>query len=273
MAPNVKVDGSAFSDPRYKLLGKLLGTSEYDALGRMTHLWLHCTSKQLYVVPEKLVASIVDVEALVLSELGDRVDGGIRIRGAVGRVEWYQRLQESGRNSALKRWGTHNKPNGSPIGDHMGGPKEEEKEEVSLSEKSDSEKSRARTKAGEPTDSEWPVVKRVLLKLSEAAGVNYASERAGKPTSSVRFILRRLREGCTEDELRMVIRHRWLEWHDKPEMVQYLTAETIFGREKFDTYLAKAKAALIGNEPRAGPPRDPPSPVVMGILRGGHDER
>lgn len=283
MAPNVKVLGRALADPRFRVLGGLLGSNEYEALGRMVHLWHCCTQRQTYVLPGRLVSSIVDVEALCLSELGESVDGGVRIKGTEGQVEWYGRMQQSGRNSALKRWGAHTSDgspmahpqpnNGSPIGDHMGVPREGEGEVVLSSESEKGDARGKKPKAGEPTESEWPAVKRILGKLSEAAGVNYASHRAGKPTSSVKFILRRLREDCSEDELRMVIRHRFLEWGEKPEMVQHLTAETLFGREKFDTYLAKAKAALA--EPRAGPAaNESVSPLVLQLLSGGgSDER
>ena len=266
MPPNVRIDSRAYLDPRFRLLGKLLGTSEFDALGRVSYLWLHCTERCTYVLSETLVGSVVDVEALILSELGDRVDGGVRLRGTEGRVEWFARMQQSGRNSAQKRWN----PNGSPIGDRMGIPKEEEEEDLSLSsEASPAEKSKPRAKPDEPTAEEWPVVERVLGKLSEAAGVAYEPKRNGKPTNSVKFILRRLRENCSEDELRMVIRHRYLEWGHKDDMREHLTAETVFGRAKFDTYLAKAKAAVDGPPARAGPDSSTPvSPVVQDFLRG-----
>ena len=125
---------------------------------------------------------------------------------------------------------------------------------------------RKRPKPNEPTAEEWPVIERVLERLSAEAGVKYEPRRAGKPTSSSMFILRRLREGCSEDELRMVARHRGLEWGDKPEMRKFLTAETVFGRQKFDTYLAQARAAV---EARAGPSaNEPVSQVAQDFIRG-----
>ena len=131
-SPNVRVEGGAISCLRYSHLGSLLGTSRYDALGRMVTLWHHCTVQQTYVLGESLVATVLDPNALVESLLGERVDGGIRIKGTVGRIEWYGNLQESGRKAAAKRWKKQKrKPNGSPNGLPLGGPKEEEKEEDS----------------------------------------------------------------------------------------------------------------------------------------------
>ncbi len=122
--------------------------------------------------------------------------------------------------------------------------------------------------AAEPTDAEWPIVERVLGKLTEATGVRFKDRhRNGRPTGYVKFVLRRLREDVTEEELRKVIRHRATLWRGT-DQEKYLTPETLFGREKFDTYLAQAIAAY--EQPaRAGPSaNEPVSHVVQDVLRG-----
>ena len=130
-APNVKLEGGVYSELRYHHLGALLGTSNYDAIGRMGHLWQFCTLQQTYVLEEALVRTVLSPDALVSAGLGERVEGGVRIKGTEGRIEWYGRLRESGRRSARKRWGKGRKqpngspnglPTGSPIGHPMGGP-------------------------------------------------------------------------------------------------------------------------------------------------------
>ncbi len=280
MPPNVKILGRAFSDPRFRLMGKLMGSDEFSALGRMAYLWQFCTERQTYILPEKLVESVVDVDAMVLADLGERVEGGIRVRGVEGKIEWFGRLQESGRNSALKRWAAHNSdrsPMGNPEptnGSPVGGPKEEE---VEISSDSESERespereiaegsgARKRPKPDQATAEERPVVEAVLSKLSERAGVTY------RPTTRehVKYILALLRDGNTERDLRLVIWHRWISWRDKPEMVQYLRPSTLFNRTKFAEYLPQAIAAAGEPEPRAGPAANAPvSEVAQQFIRG-----
>jgi len=132
VAPNVRVEGSVFSDIRYHRLGVLLGTSHFDALGRMAWLWHFCTERQAEVLDEGLVACVVPPDHLVSAALGERVQGGIRIKGTRERIHWYGKLKESGKKGADARW--HGHPMGSPS-QRDGRTKEEEevkaKEEVS----------------------------------------------------------------------------------------------------------------------------------------------
>lgn len=91
MAASVRVEGFALVDPRVELLGELAGYNRFEALGRLTHLWAQCTDRQLKVVPHVLVRAVLGlngVEALIGSDLGEPVEGGIRIKGTDGRIEW-----------------------------------------------------------------------------------------------------------------------------------------------------------------------------------------
>lgn len=109
MAAPVRIESAAFSDPRIDLLGQLAGYSRYEALGRLAHLWSACTEKQLHVASESLVRACIGpagVQHMLDSEMAERVDGGLRIKGTDGRIEWLGDLsskrQHAGRERAAK---------------------------------------------------------------------------------------------------------------------------------------------------------------------------
>lgn len=88
MAASVRFEDEAFSDGRYDHLASLLGANRYEAMGRCAYLWRQCTQEQVYVLPESFVRVYVDPDKLCEARLGERVDGGIRIKGTDGRIEW-----------------------------------------------------------------------------------------------------------------------------------------------------------------------------------------
>lgn len=97
MAAPVRIEASAFADPRIDLLGQLAGYSRFEALGRLAHLWSTCTERQLYVVPEAIIRATIGpagVQHMLDADLAEPVDGGYRIRGLAGRIEWLGELRE-----------------------------------------------------------------------------------------------------------------------------------------------------------------------------------
>jgi hypothetical protein len=105
--PRVNVEDSVHHDARFKLLGRLLG-SDALAVGCMVLIWNHCTKawqdptrENPDVVSPKQLYGITGVEKmaehLVACELGEEVDGGIRIRGAHERCQWMNAKQVAGR--------------------------------------------------------------------------------------------------------------------------------------------------------------------------------
>ena len=72
----VNVEQKALSDPRYAVLGNLLGTSRHDALGRMIFVWNECQERERQTLSETVVAAIFErddaADLLVLSELAVR---------------------------------------------------------------------------------------------------------------------------------------------------------------------------------------------------------
>lgn len=89
---------------------------------------------------------------------------------------------------------------------------------------------------------ERAVVERVLARLSERAGRSYS------PEAHAKLVLRLLRDGHTENDLRLVIWDRANDWVDDPKMDYCVRPSTLFGPEGFAEKLAHAKAAWDAGE-------------------------
>lgn len=100
MAASVRIEDEAFSDLRFRHLGNLLGTSEFDALGRMAHLWRACTARMSYSLPREMVRAIVDPVALVAADLAEEGDE-MRIKGTEGRIEWLFEKRKASKKGGL----------------------------------------------------------------------------------------------------------------------------------------------------------------------------
>jgi len=111
MAVSVRIEDEAFSDVRYDVLATLCLLADSDhARGKMAVLWRQCTAQGTYVLPESVVRAVLGANApcaLIESGLGEAVDGGFRIKGTRGRIEWLKKLrknaQKGGKAKAAKR--------------------------------------------------------------------------------------------------------------------------------------------------------------------------
>lgn len=97
----VNVEHRALTDQRFELLGKLLGSNRHEALGRMLLVWHECQEQGSYTLPEKRVNIIMSdtrgAEFMIDADLAERVEGGVRIKGTEGRIEWLQEKRETGK--------------------------------------------------------------------------------------------------------------------------------------------------------------------------------
>ena len=101
MGAAVRIEASAFSDERYLTLARLAGLADEDhARGKMARIWRHCTDHSVHIMSPDHIESILGpngVDALLRSELGELVEGGIRVRGTSGRIEWLENLRKNGK--------------------------------------------------------------------------------------------------------------------------------------------------------------------------------
>lgn len=101
MGASVRVESEAFMDERFVTLARLAGLADADhARGKMLRLWRQCTDKQMHTLLLEHVISVLGAngpDALVKADLGEYVEGGIRIRGTSGRIEWLEKLRKNGK--------------------------------------------------------------------------------------------------------------------------------------------------------------------------------
>jgi hypothetical protein len=88
----VRIEADVWDDWRFQALADELGVDLYSAVGRMARLWGQCTDRQSPILPIGAVRARLGargVEALCdAADLGERVEGGIRLKGTEGRIEW-----------------------------------------------------------------------------------------------------------------------------------------------------------------------------------------
>lgn len=95
----VRIENEAFGDKRFDALAKLCQLADAEhALGKMSLIWRECTDRHSYVLPETFICIVLGDNgplAIEKSGLGERVEGGIRIRGTKGRIEWLKKLKKN----------------------------------------------------------------------------------------------------------------------------------------------------------------------------------
>jgi len=107
--PRVNVETKALADPRFKVLGRLLGSSHFDALGRCIAVWHYCLDKQVHGVSGSMLDAISEQESfgdsLVKAGLAEKTeDEQYRICGLSGRIEWLGAKRETAKAAADARW-------------------------------------------------------------------------------------------------------------------------------------------------------------------------
>lgn len=128
---STRTDDSAFGDVRFVVLAKLCGLADEDhARGKVERLWRQCTHEQTYVLGADVVDAILGErgsEFICTANLGEPVEGGIRIKGTKGRIEWLGKLRKNSKKggAANKAKRTAKKvatgePNGYPSGQPSG---------------------------------------------------------------------------------------------------------------------------------------------------------
>jgi hypothetical protein len=98
---SVRIESSAFGDDRFEMLARKAGLADADhARGKMARLWRQCTIEQRHILTVEEIALVLGdsgADALIIARLGVRDDGGIRICGTRGRIEWLEKLKENGK--------------------------------------------------------------------------------------------------------------------------------------------------------------------------------
>lgn len=104
----VNVDSQALVDARFGILSSLMGLDDPDyAMGKMVRLWMQCIERETYVITKPVIVSLFrgNQDApmwLVQSELAEEVEGGLRIKGTKGRIEYLAEKRAKARRNGTK---------------------------------------------------------------------------------------------------------------------------------------------------------------------------
>jgi hypothetical protein len=123
MLAAIRVEEKALTDPRYAILGRLMGVDKFSARGRVEMLWSHCTEIKSYFLTSSVIDTLAECEGfseLICHpevKLGEKTDSGIRIKGTRGRIEWLAKLRKSSEKGGEKtraKWLANRGPKDRP---------------------------------------------------------------------------------------------------------------------------------------------------------------
>jgi hypothetical protein len=105
----INIETIAFNDLRFRLLARTIRKSKFDALGRMAHIWEHCTQLLKYELTHDEIDEIAQIKNFshIICEkaigLGEKKGELIRIKGTFGRIEWLTTCRDNGKKGGRPR--------------------------------------------------------------------------------------------------------------------------------------------------------------------------
>jgi uncharacterized phage protein (TIGR02220 family) len=265
MAAAVRIDQEAFTDPRFKRLGRLLGTSVFDALGRMAFVWSHCTVKQVHVISASVLHDLSDAENFgemaCAAGLLEPADEGFRVLGLKGRIEWLANLRKNSRKGGAARKArakpdgsqteARRKPEGYPDGSQTEAKAKPERSPITitlpltLALPSQREEVPCEASASPAPSSSSNATKRGERKAFAEQVLAHLNEKASRHFTSsgphVDLICARRAEGYDLDAFKSVIDDRCRRWLKDEKMREHLVPKTLFARKHFASYHDEAK--------------------------------
>jgi uncharacterized phage protein (TIGR02220 family) len=300
MPSPVRIDAEVWTDWRFECLANACGFNRFEAVGRMAQLWSSASDREVKVLPVAAVRAFLGPngpEAIVDAELGEVVEGGIRLRGS-HRFDglWEDRRRRRERASAggqaraaeaerdsrgrlvASATASQQPASQQPAADQPltspspgqaslpgSGSSSVFSSESPLTPPSGGTRP-ARRKRADPTHSERAQALEVLAALSKHSAVQYRGSE-----HHVALIARQLRAGRTELDLRKVAWYCAKKigksgWRDDPEMRDYLRPETLFGPTSIERYLDAARTAYFREY---GTDDDIKAKPALAVVEGG----
>ena len=269
MAASVRIEDEAFSDERYEVLATACGLTDADhARGKMIRLWRQCTAMHTYILSASVVDAVLGANgaaALVESQLGEVVDGGIRIRGTRGRIEWLKKLrknaQKGGKARAAKRQEVGKQEEAKsvpPLSPPAPAPAPAQEEDQSVSGKPDAGpfdlfRQKADTLAPEHnTNHAHPLKRPAGADLAEVAcrEINRIGGRNYKPDSKavLKLCAALEKSARTPEQVTAVVASKRA-WVNDPKMGQFFSPHTLLAAENFAKYLDEIDARTASRGP------------------------
>lgn len=107
----VNVDSGCLTDPRFKLLARLVEMSHFEVRGRCLYIWNECYMRANAILSEEEIDTLTEhvgfARALIASGLADQRKSGVRVRGVTERFGWVKSRRSAGKKGGEKtreRW-------------------------------------------------------------------------------------------------------------------------------------------------------------------------
>ena len=104
MPAPVRIESMVWDDWRFEALADAAGLANvYEAIGRMAKIWSACTDRKTAVLSEAAIKGYLGINgaaAIVAVELGEVVEGGIRVRGSARFESLWEKQQQHQRASS-----------------------------------------------------------------------------------------------------------------------------------------------------------------------------
>lgn len=105
------LDWVALTDVRFRILGKAIGVTSDDALGKCVRIWQQCTIRRKHNLSAEQIDTIVGFEGfcagMVKADLARPHGKAFYVKGTRGRIEWYGNRVKGGQSRG--KVGTRNK--------------------------------------------------------------------------------------------------------------------------------------------------------------------
>lgn len=268
MGASVRTEDEAFSDERFTDLARAAGLVDADhARGKMSRLWRQCTIETTYILPRETVVGVLGdrgVEAIVCARLGEVVDGGIRIRGTRGRIEWLRKLRQNGKFG--KRGGRPKRnPDGlptKPIRVTKTAPNETPPTPAPVPTPIEEEKRGDSPSGPEPRTRSQEIAELAISEINRLSKSHYLPSSESAQDLAKRLAKRKR----TDEEILLVIRSK-AKWIGDPEMAEHFCPDTLLGPKNFTRYLDAARATSQGRNgtPRLVAPSDDDPPLGLDL--------
>lgn len=269
----VRIENDCWTSWKFILLGRLCGMpgGNVQAIAACAQIWSWQTDNftpelPTYHVSRDLVETYLGpgaVDHLVRAELAREEPDGIYVRGSKGRIEWLYESRKNGsvggRASQAKR-GRRDKRRGvvqPPLEATLGGGVDQGVDQGVDPNANATAKTKAKREKRTPLPLELEIAQRALRVLSKHRGIEYQAVWNGRPTEAAMLVIRLLRDGYSDLDLRIVPAYLGSTsgkgWSDSEKMREYIRPETCFGPKKFPGYLPEARAWFAEQFPDGDP--------------------
>lgn len=102
----MSIDDKFLRDGRVKLLGQRFGWSRRETMGALLDVFAVAYDREDDVLPDAEIDAAADkqgfADAMVDVDLGERIDGEVRVKGAAERIEYLAKKREAGQKGGRK---------------------------------------------------------------------------------------------------------------------------------------------------------------------------